>query len=1023
MQPLSDDTSGLLTNLERVDELCLRFENDWLAGRRPRVEEYLAGLSEEFAHQLLAELLLLEWDYRSRAGETVNREEYTKRFSNQQRTVEEAWRSLKVQNRRGERTVARCTAPSAVSIDKRAEFSLPGHEEVTRIGKGGMGEVYKAWDTQLKRWIALKQVRLEHSTPAHVARFRREAEALARLTHPRIVTVHGFVENDGKPVLVMEYLAGGSLEERLCRQALAPAEAARLVALLAWGVQAAHEAGVVHRDLKPANVLMDHPKAGDPGNVLGGYPKISDFGLAALAESRNGECATTLEGAVLGTPAYMSPEQAAGRTREVGPAADVWALGVILYRCLTGKLPFEGDSVLDTLERIKTMQIQPLRELFPEVPADLESICLACLRKAPGDRPTAAGLARQLEATLRGDPVQSTPREHRTSVPGTDVPARPRNRWLLTARRRWLLSAACAALAGVVFLATEMTNRTLIHHRDASAPPAAPMSMLEVLALSENLKSNDKETRARAAVALGKAGKEARIALPKLLNALRDNDEKIRELVAHALDRIGPPAKEDLPILSMALREDDPDIRAYAVSALDELREAAWDEIEQVRAMTADPDPQVRAAAEKTRALMEKDMLESLRHWLKDPNPEIRSEAAERMSDLGRASPEVVRKAAVSLMAALTDDNEAVRVAASRSLSNFGTRVVPMLAEALRNRNKVARRMAVASLANLGPDAIGAVRDLAGVVDDPDVGEAAAVALANNLGDLAVPGIAAALVSPTSGQNRRGVLESLLIRIGPSGLPALHSYIKRYPAARARFDSVLSQLKALPPAPFARTVPSDPITLAYYRECVNRFRAWEDQEHQELNLEKAQVGLKMDANAFRALVKRMDRDGNGRISRAEYERWSIDHATRLAKEYQVRKALLAAQKVLHESIARFTSDSEKYVAAIVKEMTSDPAKQAEQRAAAETQLRRMERKARNQIARAYQEVLDRQNALAKTQPLAGPDALAVLTLPVPLQPKKPVTTKPRIRRPTVHRAAPSSGTARNGPAPPPKRRK
>jgi eukaryotic-like serine/threonine-protein kinase len=211
MQPLSDDTSGLLTNLERVDELCLRFENDWLAGQRPRVEEYLAGLSEEFAHQLLAELLLLEWDYRSRAGETVNREEYTQRFSNQQRTVEEAWRSLKVQNRPGKRTVARCTAPSAVSIDKRAEFSLPGHEEVTRIGKGGMGEVYKAWDTQLKRWIALKQVRLEHTTPAHVARFRREAEALARLTHPRIVTVHGFVENDGQPVLVMEYVAGGSL--------------------------------------------------------------------------------------------------------------------------------------------------------------------------------------------------------------------------------------------------------------------------------------------------------------------------------------------------------------------------------------------------------------------------------------------------------------------------------------------------------------------------------------------------------------------------------------------------------------------------------------------------------------------------------------------------------------------------------------------------------------------------------------------------------------------------------------------
>jgi tRNA A-37 threonylcarbamoyl transferase component Bud32 len=429
-------TSGLALPLwRRIDQVCLRFEDDWQAGMRPDPGTFLADFPEAQRGPLLADLLLLEWHYRYQAGESFLPEEYAQRFPGLTHAVAQAWQRRVHSHSSAPETCVPSTCdeePRPLPIAP-ALVDWPDYEQVELLGRGGMGEVYKAFDPRLKRWVALKRVRLDRANLKQWARCRVEAEALARLTHPHIVRVYGLAERDGEPVLEMEYVAGCTLEQRLGRDRLPPAEAARLAAILAWAVHAAHDNGIVHRDLKPANVLLGAPVAGNPGNVLGGFPKISDFGLAMLTDGAGDQ---TLSGTVLGTPGYMSPEQAAGKVREIGPAADVWALGVVLYRCLTGVLPFRGDSGLDTLERVKTQQPRPPREHSPEVPAELEAACLVCLRKAPDERPTAAALAAHLEQLAQMQP--------RAEIPQAAMrPLRSRRRW-------WAVAAGLLAVSMLV---------------------------------------------------------------------------------------------------------------------------------------------------------------------------------------------------------------------------------------------------------------------------------------------------------------------------------------------------------------------------------------------------------------------------------------------------------------------------------------------------------------------------------------------------------------------------------------------
>jgi tetratricopeptide (TPR) repeat protein len=259
-----------------------------------------------------------------------------------------------------------------------------------------MGVVYKARQTSLNRLVALKVILAGgHAGPEALARFLREAETVARLRHPNIVQVHDYGSHDGTPFFSLEYLEGGSLADRLKGQPQPPARAAEMALTLARAVQAAHEAGVVHRDLKPANVLL----------AADGTPKVADFGLA-----KRGDAGSTATGQVLGTPSYMAPEQAGGKNKEVGPAADVYALGAILYECLTGRPPFQGASAWDTLQLVITADPVAPHQLQPKVPRDLETVCLTCLRKEPAKRyASAALLADDLRRFLGGEPIRAQP--------------------------------------------------------------------------------------------------------------------------------------------------------------------------------------------------------------------------------------------------------------------------------------------------------------------------------------------------------------------------------------------------------------------------------------------------------------------------------------------------------------------------------------------------------------------------------------------------------------------------------------
>jgi serine/threonine-protein kinase len=302
------------------------------------------------------------------------------------------------------------------------------------LGEGGMGVVYKARQRSLNRLVALKMISAgPHAGTQARARFHTEGQAIARLRHPHVVQIYELGEHEGLPYYSMELLEGGSLAARLADGPMPPRAAAELVQTLAAAVQYAHQMQVLHRDLKPANILLTEA----------GQPKIADFGLAKLLDSEDGHTRSDM---ALGTPSYMAPEQAAGRSAEVGPAVDVYALGAVLYHALTGKPPFRGADRAETLRQVREQEpLLPSQER-PEVTRELDAICLKCLAKDPAQRYVSAlALADDVARWLRGEQTVARPPRYPS--------------WLV----RWLRISAIVLCLLAIFI---VIAATVIYWRD-----------------------------------------------------------------------------------------------------------------------------------------------------------------------------------------------------------------------------------------------------------------------------------------------------------------------------------------------------------------------------------------------------------------------------------------------------------------------------------------------------------------------------------------------------------------------------
>jgi serine/threonine protein kinase len=558
---------------------------------------------------------------------------------------------------------------------------IPGYEVLGRLGAGGMGVVYKARQLRPDRLVAVKRMKPPDpgSEVEHLQRFRLEAEAAARLRHPGIVEIYEVGEHEGCPFFSMELIEGGSLDARLKGGPLPPRQAAELIEKAARAIHAAHQAGIIHRDLKPANVLLaGAAKESSPSTGAGGAPlpsgpvtnetpepRISDFGLAKQLDV--GACTQT--GAFLGTPAYAAPEQARGRNREVGVPADVYALGAILYECLTGRPPFNDPDPMETLLQVIAAEPVSPRALQPKVPRDLETICHKCLAKEAARRyPSARELADDLRRFLDHEPIRARP----VGSVGRAWRWCRRNPSLAGALTAVLLVFATGATASVTF-------GVLASHRAADAKEARDEAEGEARRATESEKK---------ALSTGESLRKANEELTTFAARTLLKPMGLRAPLDQAIPKLPPLSEPEIdPLWELASADDKVRIRFVEEG----LRQRMTTRQLQVRAEYA-----LHAAAgldPKRRERIEQLLADRL--WADQITPEERLDVALILARFGIQDPTTAAKAAAVLAAALddtTDDDARVRLASA--LAATSERLQPK--DAARLGGKAAEALAAA---------------------------------------------------------------------------------------------------------------------------------------------------------------------------------------------------------------------------------------------------------------------------------------------------------------------------------------
>jgi WD40 repeat protein len=388
--PPSGDAKLSLQVLKQIDEVCLRFEDAWLAGSRPQLSDYLDEVDERNRSDLFVELVKIAMHHRRGIGETPTPEEYVAIRPEAADAVRAAFAAALPSGTIVTTPDGRVPAGHQPAAGLPALPVVPDYEILGVLGKGGMGVVYRARHTVLGRVVALKMLHGERVPAAEVKRLTAEARTLAGLDHPHVVPIYEVGQSQGRPYFTAKLLAGGTLAQHLGRIGADPRQVVILMEKVARAVQYLHERGILHRDLKPANVLLDERDE----------PYVCDFGLAKL---REGTLDLTLTGVVMGTLPYMAPEQAAGQTHRIDERTEVWTLGVILYELVTGRRPFLADRRGVLARQIRKGKFPPGGSVRPGIDPSLQAIIHGCLQLEPEYRyPTAASLADDLAAIRQG---------------------------------------------------------------------------------------------------------------------------------------------------------------------------------------------------------------------------------------------------------------------------------------------------------------------------------------------------------------------------------------------------------------------------------------------------------------------------------------------------------------------------------------------------------------------------------------------------------------------------------------------